>query len=41
MKFLAGVVVGVILSVIGVDGAVRVVGNSIDAIKTYSQGLAK
>lgn len=41
MKFLAGVVVGVVLSVIGVDGAVRIVSNSIDAIKTYSQGLAK
>lgn len=41
MKFLAGVVVGVVLSVIGVDGAVRIISNSIDSIKTYSQGLAK
>ena len=41
MKFLAGVVVGVILSVIGVDGAVRVLTNVVDSIKTYSQGLAK
>jgi ribosomal 30S subunit maturation factor RimM len=41
MKFLAGVVVGVVLSVIGVDGAVRVLTNAVDSIKTYSQGLAK
>lgn len=41
MKFLAGVVVGIVLSVIGVDGAARLITNSVDAVKSYSQGMAK
>jgi hypothetical protein len=40
MKFLAGVIVGIVLSVIGVDGTTRLITNSIEGVKSYSQGLA-
>jgi len=39
--FIAGVIVGVIISTVGFTGVFRMLDNSVDAVKTQSHKLSK
>ena len=40
-KFIAGVVVGLILATVGFSGLARIADKGVDTLKTHSQELAK
>lgn len=39
--FIAGVIIGVIISTVGFSGVFRIIDNSVDAVKVHSKKLSK
>lgn len=41
MKFLAGVIVGIFLSVVGVQGVSNIISNSVASVQSYAKDVTK
>ena len=40
-NFIIGVIVGIVVNAVGFSGLARILDNSVDSLKTYSQSMAK